>query len=102
MKLRTAAFAAAMAFASTAALAAEPVTAKLASPLAEPAKPVAGAAIFDCQGDTCVAANPVDRTTDPTGCRELARQVGKITAFGDAKRAFSAAKLAQCNEYAKK
>ena len=102
MKLPIAAFAAAISFASVSALAAQPVTAKLESPLAQPSKPVAGSAIFDCEGDTCVAANAVDRTTDTAGCRELARQVGKITAFGDAKRPFSAAKLAACNEGAKK
>ena len=102
MKLSTAAFAAAMSFASVSAFAAQPVTAKLASPLAEPAKPVAGSAIFDCQVDTCVAVNPVDRTTDTTGCRELARQVGKVTAFGDARHPFDAGKLAACNEWAKK
>jgi hypothetical protein len=62
---------------------------------------VAGSAIFDCQGDTCVAANPVGRTGDAGGCRELARQVGKVTAFGDARHPLNAAKLAQCNEWAK-
>ena len=99
MKLRT--FAAACAAFSTlavagAALAAEPVTAKLAAPVAEKTKFIAGGAMFVCEGDTCVAQAATSQTFATGVCRTVADKVGQVTEF-TSRRTLDADKLADCN-----
>ena len=57
MKLLTlaAACAAVVTLSAAPAFAAEPVTAKLQQPVAQPTKFIAGGAMFNCEGDACVA-----------------------------------------------
>lgn len=98
MKLRTLA-AACVALASlsaTAAFAADPVTAKLASPLAEPVKFIAGGAVFQCEGDACVARATVTDTYSTDTCKQVAAKVGPIASFSG-RRTLDDARLAQCN-----
>jgi hypothetical protein len=102
MKLNTtlAAAAALLAMAS-AAVAAEPVLAKLqASSGAQ--KPVAGGAVFECLGDVCAARAPATDTATLRGCKELARQVGNLNSFGGVTKPLSGDQLANCNESAHK
>ena len=102
MKLQTTLAAAAAIFAlAPAALAAEPVVAKLqANGGAQ--RPVAGGAVFECLGDVCASRTPSADTASVRGCKELARQVGAVTAFGPTSKPLSADQLASCNESARK
>ncbi len=80
-----------------AASAAEPVTAKLAKPLANDARVIAGGAMFVCHEAACVATAPGSRTLAVSSCRDLAKVVGQVESFGGARRQLDQAKLDQCN-----
>ena len=64
MKLLTlaAACAAVVTLSAAPAFAADPVVAKLAQPVPQATKFIAGEAVFNCEGDTCVAAAPQSQT----------------------------------------
>jgi len=98
MKLRTlaAACAALVSLSATAALASDPVTAKLAQPLAQPTKFVAGGAVFVCEGDACVARAAMSNTYSVETCKAVAAKVGSIASFSD-HRTFDTARLSACN-----
>ena len=99
MKLRTLA-AACAAFTTLAvagsALATEAVTAKLASPIAEKTKFIAGGAMFVCEGDACIAAAPTSQTFGLTACKIVADKVGPLAAF-TGRKDLEAERLADCN-----
>lgn len=101
MKLRTlAAACAAMmsaSFAAGAALADDPITVKLQTPVAEKVKFIAGGAVFLCEGDTCLAAAPSSQTYGASTCKDVAKKVGGIVSFGGARKQLEGAKLEQCN-----
>ena len=101
MKLRiTAAVVAAVAFA-TSAVAAEPVVAKLQGGKGA-AKPVAGGAVFECLGDVCAARAPSSDTATLRGCKDLARQMGPVIAFGPSSKQLSDEQITTCNASARK
>ena len=103
MKLRLTAAVAALAVSALATSAmAEPVFAKLAAPTQGAVKPVAGDAVFECLGDVCAARSPASDTASVRGCRELVRQVGAVSAFGQSARQLSAEQLTECNHSARK
>jgi hypothetical protein len=81
------------------ALAAEPVTAKLAAPIAEKTKLIAGGAIFQCEADTCVALAPSAQTFAVATCRTLASKLGPVQSFSG-RKALEGDRLAACNEKA--
>ena len=99
MKLRTLA-AACAAFTTLAvagsALATEPVTAKLASPVAEKTKFIAGGAVFLCEADTCIASSATSQTFATGTCKAVADKVGVLTQFAG-RRPLDDSKLADCN-----
>ncbi len=100
MKLRTLAAACAalisVSFAG-AALADDPITAKLQAPLAAKTKVIAGGAVFLCEGDTCLAAAPSSRTYATSTCKELAKELGAVASFGGARKQLDETKLGACN-----
>jgi hypothetical protein len=98
MKLHTlaAACAAFVSLSATAALAAEPVTVKLQAPVAQPVKFIAGGAIFNCDGDTCVANATTSATFGADTCKTVAAKVGAVSTF-TGRKALDEARLAQCN-----
>jgi hypothetical protein len=101
MKLLTlAAACAALATLSAApAFADQPVVAKLAAPIAQPVKFIAGGSVFNCQGDTCIARSPTSQTLASDSCRTIASKVGALTSFaGD--KAMDEHRLAACNSVA--
>lgn len=104
MNFRTLAVACAAAvsvsFAAGAALADDPVTVKLQSPVAEKTKLIAGGAVFMCEGDTCLAAAPSSQTYGATACKDVAKKVGAVASFGGSRKQLDAAKLDQCNAVA--
>jgi hypothetical protein len=101
MKLQTLAAACMAAAFSTAAFAAEPVTVKLAQPLAQPVKFVAGGAVFACEGDTCTAGATTSQTYAVDTCKTVAAKVGQVATFSG-RHGFDDARLAQCNVAAAK
>lgn len=97
MKLQfLAACAALSTLAAGAALAAEPVTAKLQQPVAEKTKFIAGGAMFVCEGDACVAQAPTSQTFSAQACKTIATKVGPVAAFSG-RKAMDDARIADCN-----
>lgn len=101
MKLMTlaAACAAVATLSAAPAFAADAVVAKLAQPVAQPAKIIAGEAVFNCDGDTCVATAPTSLTFSSTACKAVAAKFGVIVSYTGAK-AMDDARLSACNSVA--
>lgn len=101
MKLLTlAAACAAIATLSAApAFAADPVVAKLAQPLPQATKFIAGDAVFNCNGDTCLAASPTSGTFSTATCKTVAAKVGTLVSFTSFK-AMDDTRLSTCNSVA--
>jgi hypothetical protein len=74
-------------------------SASLASPVAK-TKIVAGGAVWNCEGETCVAGAITTETSSLRACKALAKEVGPLAAYGG-RAAFEADKLAKCNTVAK-
>jgi hypothetical protein len=81
---------------SSAAFASDPVTAKLASPVAQPVKFIAGGAVFECADDVCLAKAATSETFSTATCKQIAAKVGPVAAY-TAFRAFDDQRLAACN-----
>ena len=81
---------------SSAAFAADPVVAKLSSPVAEKTKLIAGGSMFVCEADACVAAVPTSQTMNIATCKVIAGKLGPLAAYGGQKQ-FEDARLADCN-----
>ena len=97
MMTRLLAAAAALALTAGAAVASETsLTATLAQPVASPAKFVAGGAVWNCEGDTCVSGVATSRTMSVRACAALAREVGPIASYGG-RNQMEAERLAKCN-----
>ena len=101
MKLLTLA-AACAAFATLSAapaFAEDAVVAKLAQPVAQSTKFIAGEAVFLCGGDSCVAAAPTSSTFATSTCKIIAAKFGTVTSFAGGK-ALDDARLGACNSVA--
>jgi len=72
------------------------VTATLESPVSGHAKLIAAHAVFNCEGTTCVAALAPDDASDAFACKDLAKQVGRISAYKEFKPLDDKG-LAKCN-----
>lgn len=77
------------------AFAADSITAKLSAPV-EKTKFIAGGAMFNCEGDTCVALAPTSQTFATSTCKTIADKVGVVQAFAG-RKALAEDKLADCN-----
>jgi hypothetical protein len=98
LKLALAAFAA-IAMTSGVASARELVTVKLEKPVAQETKVIANGAVFTCVGDSCTGYLRV--TADVRGCRQLTKEVGRVTNFGETDKSLNEGELARCNAVAK-
>lgn len=97
MKLQLlAACAALVTLSAGSAFAGDAVTAKLAAPVAEKTKFIAGGAMFNCEGDTCVAAAPTSQTFAASTCKTIADKVGVVASF-EGRKSLDEGKLANCN-----
>ncbi len=97
MKLNLAAACAVISFGMAgAALADGTVTATLENPVNGHAKFIAAHAVFNCEGTTCIAAVAPDDASDAFACKDVAKQVGRITAYKEF-RALDEKALAKCN-----
>ena len=101
MKLVTlAAACAALATLSAApAFAGETVVAKLAQPVTGATKIIAGDAVFNCDGDTCVSNAVTSQTFSSSACKVIAAKFGPITAYTGSKP-MDDTRLAACNSVA--
>ena len=97
MKLQFLAAVAAIATLSAgSALAGDPITAKLQSPVAAKTKFIAGGAMFVCEADACVATAPTSQTFATASCKTIAAKVGPVVSFGGNKM-LDEARLGECN-----
>ena len=72
------------------------VKATLETPVAKPTKLIAAHAVFNCDATTCVAVLAPDDASDAYACRDLAKQVGHVTAYAEYKP-LDEKGLAKCN-----
>jgi hypothetical protein len=79
--------------------ASDPVVAKLAQPVPQATKFIAGDAVFNCDGDTCLAASPTSGTFSTSTCKTVAAKVGTLVSFTSLK-AMDDARLSACNSVA--
>jgi hypothetical protein len=68
----------------------------LESPVAGHAKLIAAHAVFNCEATTCIAATAPDDANDAYACKDLAKQVGRISSYQEFKPLDEKA-LAKCN-----
>ena len=80
-----------------AASAADRIVAQLEAPVAAKTKIVAGGSLWNCEGATCVAAQQSSGATSVRACKSLAKEVGRLTAFGAERVSFAAEQLSKCN-----
>jgi hypothetical protein len=101
MKLLTlaAACAAVATLSAAPAFAADPVVVKLAQPVAQSTKFIAGEAVFNCESDTCTAITPQSQTFTTATCKTIAAKLGPVTSYTETK-AFDDTRLAACNSVA--
>lgn len=83
------------------AFAVEPVIVKLAQPVAQAEKIIAGEAVFSCAGDTCVAVTPQSQTFSSSTCKTLADKYGPVVSY-TWQKPMDETRLAACNVSAKK
>jgi hypothetical protein len=81
----------------TAALADSPAVATLQQPIAKPIQFISNAAIWDCEGSSCTAANAQDMYFGPSECHEVARRAGPVSEFKNAGKTLQQPALARCN-----
>jgi hypothetical protein len=103
MKLRTLAAVAALSVSmfAGAALADGRVAAALEAPIAAKTKIVAGGAVFVCEGAECVSLSAPSRAITAVSCKALAKEVGRVSAFGGETKSLDADDLGRCNASAK-
>ena len=78
------------------AFASEPVVAKLAQPVAQPTKFIAGGAVFNCADDACTASAATSETFALATCKAVAAKVGTVASFAST-RTMDETRLAACN-----
>lgn len=74
--------------------------AKLESPVAKQTKVVVLNAVWDCNGDTCVAELSRNKVTVRT-CKKVVKEVGKVAAFSNSNGELTEEEVATCNAAAK-
>jgi hypothetical protein len=78
------------------AFAVQPITAKLATPVASKTKLIAGGVMFVCEADACQARAATSQSYSGAACKAIAGKFGPVTSFGGVKT-FDTARLDDCN-----
>jgi hypothetical protein len=73
----------------------------LENPVAAKTKVVAGGAVFVCEGAECVSTAAPSRALTAVACKALAKEVGRVAAFGGDTKSLDADDLTRCNASAK-
>ena len=82
---------------SGAALADGRISATLANPNSGAKQVIAFHSVWNCAGGACVAQVAPDDAQTVSGCKELAHEVGALTAYAGDTKTLDAAGLAKCN-----
>ena len=77
------------------------ISATLASPQSAHVKLIAASAVWNCEADSCFAGIAPDDAIGVSGCKELAKQVGRLTAYTFDGKSLNDKALAKCNVAAK-
>ena len=77
------------------------ITAKLAAPQSAPVKLIAASAVWNCEADSCFAGLAPDDAIGVSGCKELARQVGRLSSYTFDGKPLDQKSLDRCNTAAK-
>jgi len=83
------------------ALADSQITAKLEAPQSAPVKLIAASAVWNCESDSCFAGVAPDDAVGVSGCKELAKQVGRLSSYAFDGKSLDDKSLAKCNTAAK-
>lgn len=75
----------------------EHYAASTAQPIGEQKEFIANGNIWRCSGTTCILTSEPRDPGSMRTCRELKRQVGRLTAYGSATHTYDGVKLAKCN-----
>jgi len=73
------------------------IIATLQAPGAGHAQLIAAHAVWNCDGATCVAGLAPDGAASVIACKDLARHVGRLTAYAADSKTLDAGALAKCN-----
>jgi hypothetical protein len=73
------------------------ISATLAAPQTAHAKLIAAHAVWNCEGATCFAQIAPDDSASVSACKDLAKQVGPLTAYSAGAKSLDAGALAKCN-----
>ena len=84
-----------------AALADSQISAKLETPQSTHLKLIAASAVWNCEADSCFAGIAPDDAVGVSGCKELAKQVGRLTSYTFDRKSLDDKALAKCNTAAK-
>ena len=76
------------------------VTATLDTPQATPAQFIAAGAVWNCSGATCATGVAPDDSGGLSGCKALAKKIGKISAYSSDAKALDSKSLDKCNAVA--
>ncbi|HEV2364616.1 MAG TPA: hypothetical protein VGS12_10530 [Caulobacteraceae bacterium] len=77
------------------------LAATLEAPQASASQFVSAHAVWNCAGTDCSTGYAPDDGAGLSGCEELVKHVGRVTAFGGDHRQLDAKALAKCNAVAK-
>jgi hypothetical protein len=81
---------------ATAAFAETSITATLAKPVAAPTQFIAAHAVWNCAATTCATSIAPDESLTVSGCRDLSKVVGVITAMTSPDKTMTADRIAKC------
>ncbi len=73
------------------------IVATLEGPSSGHAQLIAAHAVWDCNGETCVAGAAPDDAASVSACKDLAKHVGRLSAYAGDRKALDAGALAKCN-----
>lgn len=97
MKLHTLAAAAVLSFAVCAPAFAGEISVTLQNPVSAKTKVVAGGSVFQCADSACVSLAATDRALTAAACKQLVKEVGPVSAYGNDRKQLEADALTRCN-----
>ena len=76
------------------------VTVTLDAPQPKAVNLIAAHASWNCSGGTCVTNSAPDETFSVDGCKDLAKQLGRVSAYANEMKALDTKALEKCNKSA--
>lgn len=78
-----------------------PAEATLSSPVAKPLTVIANARPWHCTDQKCTGTTGSNPFDDERSCRDIAQNVGAVTAFRGERKVLSSSELSRCNKHAR-